>query len=83
MLFTTKVTRLDTGTAISYLTILLREPYQSDWLKMVHLLKYARGTKDLPLITSADNSGMIKWYIDGSHAAKTIMMGHTGGRLTM
>ena len=63
MLFATKITRPDTGTVISYLTTRVRDPYQSDRLKMVHLLNYVIGTKDLPLILSSDNSVMLKWYI--------------------
>ena len=35
---------------------------------MVHLFKYARGNKYLPLIQSEDKSGILKWYIDRSHA---------------
>ena len=64
MLFDTKRARPDTSTAISYLTTRLRDPDQSDWLKMVHLFKYVIGTKYIPPILCSDKSGMIKWYID-------------------
>ena len=50
---------------------------------MVHLFKYVRGTKYLPLILSVDKSGMLKWYIVGLHAVNPNMRGHTGGGLTM
>ena len=83
MLFATKRARPETGTAISYLTTRVRETYQSDWLKMVHLSKYFRGTKDLPLIPSIDNSGMLKWYIVGSYVEHPNIRGHTGGGLEM
>ena len=83
MLFATKIARTDTGTSISYLTKRVRDPYQSDWLKMVHLFKYVRGAKYLPLILSAENNGIIKWYIDGSHAVHTNMRRHAGGGLAM
>ena len=82
MLFSTKRARPDTGTAVSCLTTRVIDPDQSDWMKMVHLFKYVRGTKDLPLIISADNSGILKCYIDGSHAVYPNMRGHTGGTLT-
>ena len=81
--FTTKISRPDTGTAISYLTTRVREPAQSDSLKMLHIFKYFRGTKDLPLILSANKSGMLKWCIDVSHAVHSNMRGHAGGGLTM
>ena len=50
---------------------------------MVHLFKYVRSTKDLPFIPSAYNSGMLKWYIDGSYGVHHNTRGHTGGVLTM
>ena len=50
---------------------------------MVHLMKYVRGTKDLPLILSADGSGILKWHVDGSFTVHPNMRGHTGGGLTM
>ena len=83
MLFATKRAWADTVTAISYLTKIVRELDQSDWLKMVHLFKYVRFTKDLPLTLSVDNSLMLKWYIDGSYAVHPNILGHTRGGLTM
>ena len=50
---------------------------------MVHLFKYVRVTKYLPLILSTNKSGMLKWYIDGSYSVQPNMRGHTGGRLKM
>ena len=79
MLFTIKIAWTDTGVAISYLTTRLREPDQSDWLKMVHLFNYIRGTKYLTLILSAYKSEIIKWYIDGSHTVHPNIMGNNGG----
>jgi hypothetical protein len=72
VLFATKCAWLDTGTAISYFTTWVREPNEQDWKKLVHLMKYLRGTKDLPLILSADGSGI-----------HPNMCSHTGGGLTM
>jgi hypothetical protein len=50
---------------------------------MVHLMKYIRGTKKLPLILSAKGSGILKWWIDASFAVHPNMRGHTGGGLSM
>jgi hypothetical protein len=46
-------------------------------------MKYVRGTRDLPLILSANGSGMLKWWIDGSHGVHPNMRGHSGGGLSM
>ena len=78
MLLTKKIARLDNATSISYLTKRLRDPDQSDWLKMVHLFKYVRGNKDPPLILIYDKSGMLKWYVDGSHTVHPNMRGTLG-----
>ena len=82
-LFATKRARPDTGTSISFLTTRVREPDTDDWSKMVHLMKYIRGTKDMPLILSANGSGILKWWVDGSFAVHPNMRGHTGGGLSM
>ena len=83
MLFSTKIAQPFTGTAISYQTTRVRDRDQSDWLNMVHLFKYVRGSKYLTLILSADKSGMLKWYIDGLYMVYPNMRGETGGGLTM
>jgi len=82
-LFATKRARPDTCTPISFLTTRVREPDLQDWSKMSHLMKYLRGTKDMPLILSADGSGILKWWVDGSFAVHPDMRGHTGGGLSM
>ena len=83
MLFATKISQTDAGTSISYLTTRVRDPDQIYWMKMVNLFKYIGCTKDIPLILSAYNSGMLKWYIYGSHAVHPNMRGSTRGGLTM
>jgi hypothetical protein len=48
----TKRARPDTCTAIAFLTTRVREPDNDDWNKLTHLMKYIRGTRDLPLVLS-------------------------------
>ena len=83
MLFAAKRARPDIGTAVSFLTTRVKEPNKDDWFKLVHLMKYVRSTKDLPLTLSANGSGMLKWWIDGSHGVHPTLRGHTGGGLSM
>jgi hypothetical protein len=82
-LFATKRARPDTCTAISYLTTRVRELDRDDWTTLAHMVKYLRGTKDLPLILSANGSGILKWWVDGSFGVHPNMRGHTGGGLSM
>ena len=61
----------------------VREPDMDDWKKLVHLMKYIRGTRALALILSADGSGILKWFVDASFAVRPNMRGHSGGGLTL
>ena len=83
MLHAAKRARPDTCTATAFLTTRVREPDKDDWGKLAHLIKYLRATWDLPLILSADGSGTLKWWVDGSFAVHPNMRGHTGGGLSM
>ena len=83
MLFATKRARPDTGTAMSYLMTRTSQPNKDDWEKLAHMMKYVRGTEDLVLILSANGSGLLKWWIDGSYAVHWNMRGHTGGGISM
>jgi hypothetical protein len=47
------------------------------------MIKYLRGTKDLPLTLSASNAGILKWWVDGSFAVHPDMKSHTGGGLSL
>ena len=73
MLLTTKIAQPDTGTEICYPKTRVRDLDQVNWMKMVNLFTYVRGTTDLPLILSEDKSGIIKGYIDVSYAILSSM----------
>jgi hypothetical protein len=77
MLYATKRARPDTCTAIAFLTTRVRSPDKDDWKKLVHLMRYLRGTRTMPLILSA------KWWIDSSFAVHPNMRGHSGGGLSL
>ena len=59
VLFTTKRSRHNTGTAVSFLTTRVIDLDQDYWLKLEHLMMYIRGTINLPLKTSANGTGML------------------------
>ena len=56
---------------------------ESDWKKLIRLLKYLNGTKEKKLILCADNLNVIKWYIDASFAVHPDFKSHTGAVMTM
>jgi hypothetical protein len=82
-LFATKRARPDTCTSVAFLTTRVRAPDHDDWRKLVHLMKYLRRTRRLPLILSADGTGVLKWWVDASFAVHPNMRGHSGGGLSM
>ena len=82
-LYATKRARPDTCTAIAFLTTRVRAPDTDDWAKLVHMMRYLRGTRTLPLILSANGSGIFKWWVDASFAVHPNMRGHSGGGLSL
>ena len=82
-LYTTKCARLDTCTAVFFLTTIVRDPNNYYWRNLVHLMKYIRVTRDLPLILSPNDSGVLKLWIEAFYAVHTNMRGDTGEGLSM
>jgi hypothetical protein len=82
-LYYTKRARPDTCTAITFLNMRVRAPNKDDWNKLVHLMRYIRGTRTMPLILSDNGSGILKWWVDASFAVHTNMRGHSGGGLSL
>jgi hypothetical protein len=82
-LYATKCARPDTCTATAFLTMRVRACNKDDWTKLVHLMKYLRGTRTLPQILSANGSGILKWWVDASFVVHPNMQGHSGGGLSL
>jgi hypothetical protein len=82
-LYATKRAMPDTCTAIEFLTTRVREPDKEDWTKLVHLMRYIRGTRTMPLILSANGSGILKFWVDTSFTVHPNMRGHSGGGLSL
>jgi hypothetical protein len=80
----TKRARRDTCTAVAFLTTRVREPDKDDCKKLVHLMRYVRGSRDMPLVLSAANgSHILKWWVDASFAVHPNPRGHSGGGLSL
>lgn len=69
--------------AISFLTSRVQKPDEDNWKKLIRIIKYIKCTIDLSLILSADNTGVIKWWIDASFATKSDMHSQTGSTMSM
>ena len=82
-LFLCKRARPDISTAVAFLSTRVTDPDEDDFKKLIRMLQYLNGTRDIVLTLSADGTNILKWYVDASHAVHRDMKGHTGGLLTM
>jgi hypothetical protein len=82
-LFLCKRARPDIHPTIAVLCTRVKQPNESDWLKLIRLMKYLNGTRDDKLILSADKLNVVKWYVDTSFAVHPDFKSHTGGVLTL
>ena len=63
-LFATKRARPDIYTSVAFLTTRVIFPDEDDWNKLLRMMRYLRGTKELPLILSANSTNIVKWWVD-------------------
>ena len=82
-LFLSKRAQPDLQTALVFLTTRVKSPDNDDQKKLFKLIKYLQETQYLPLVLEDKDSGVLKWYIDGSFAIHNAMKSHTGINLTM
>jgi hypothetical protein len=82
-LFLTKRARPDISTAVAFLATRVKGSDEDDWKKLVRMIRYLRGSVDLPLILRADSVPIPKWWADGSHTAHPNMRGHSGGCMSL
>jgi hypothetical protein len=80
-LFLCKRARPDIQPTIAVLCTRVKGPNKAGWEKLVRLMKYLNGTRELKLTLSADNLHCIKWYGDASFAVHSDCKSHT--RATM
>mgnify|MGYP002176679840 FL=1 len=81
-LFLCKRARPDIQPTIAVLCTRVKEPNESDWAKLIRLMKYLNGTRKKKLILSADDIRCIKWYVDASFAVHPDYKSHTGATMS-
>ena len=82
-LFVCKRARPDIHPTIAVLCTRVKEPKESDWDKLVRLLKCLNGTRSDILTLSADNLHVLKWWVDASFAVHPDFRSHAGGAMTL
>ncbi len=83
LLFPCKRAWPDIQTAVAFLCTQVNTPDIDECKKLARMMKYLRATIDLPLILGADNSHVVKWWVDASFAVHPDMKSHTGGIMTI
>jgi hypothetical protein len=84
LLFLCKIARPDIQTPIAFLTTWVQSPDKDDWKKLGRVMEYLNGTRELMLtLLEADDTQVIKWWVDGSYATHNDMRSHTGGMLSL
>ena len=83
ILFATNRARPDSCTTILFLITIMKEPDNGIWAKLVFLMKYIRGTRNLPLIMITNVNGIQKLWIDRSLLVHPKKRGQNGGGLSM
>jgi hypothetical protein len=73
-LFLTKRARPDIATAMAFLTTRVKSSDEDDWKKLTRMIRYLRGSIELPLILRADSVPVPKWWVDGSHATHPVIL---------
>ena len=61
----------------------MKGPNESDWNKLVRMMKYLNGTRNERVTLSADSLHVIKWYVDASFAVHPDFKSHTGATMMM
>lgn len=84
-LFMCKKARPDLQPTIPFLCTRVKSTDVDDWKKLIRMLKYLQGTKDLELTLEADKGDVLlcKWYSDAAFAVHADFKSHTGAVLTL
>ena len=82
-LFLSKRARIDIHPTVSVLATRVQRPNDSDWKKLIRLIKYLHSTKKWHKTLKADSLRIIKHYVDASFAVHPDFRSHTGSMMTM
>jgi hypothetical protein len=82
-LFLSKRARLDIHPTVSVLATRVRSPNESDWKKLVRMMRYLHSTQTWHKTLRADSLNIIKHYVDASFAVHPDFRSHTGSTMTM
>ena len=68
---------------LAFLTTRVKGPDTDDYKKLAHTICYLHGAPDLALTLEADDTHVIKWWVDASFAIHPNMRSHTSGTMSL
>jgi hypothetical protein len=83
LLFASSRAGKDIQCTVVFLTMRVNTPDEDDWGKLKRLLRYIRGTIDMPIIMKADGLKIVAWWVDASFTTHKECRGHTGGMMSL
>ena len=82
-LYVCKRARPDIQPTIAVLCTRVKQPEESNWTKLIRMMKYLNCTRKMTLTITANNISIIKWYVDTSFAVHPDFKSHTGAVMKM
>ena len=83
LLYMCKRARPDIQTAVAFLCTRVKSPDEDDYKKLSRVMRYLRGTRELPLTLESDGTGILQWWVDALYAVHPDMRSHTGGAFSL
>jgi hypothetical protein len=82
-LFLTKRARQDIQPGVAFLCTRVQNPTEGDWAKLRRLIQFLKSTENDVTTLTADDSHVIKWYVDAAFAVHDDFKSHTGATMTL
>lgn len=82
-MFLSQRARPDIQPGVAYLSTRVKNPTESDWIKLLKVLSFLKATKEDILRLEADDTMTIKWFVDAAFAVHGDLKSHTGAVMTL
>ena len=81
-LFMCKRARPDIQPTVIVLCSRVQSPNEDDWKKLIKMMEYLNGMRNLVLNLKATKLAIVKWFVDASFAVHPDFRSHMGGVMT-
>lgn len=83
LLFLCKRARPDLQVAVAFLSTRVKSPDCDDWKKLKRAIQYLRSMRTLLLTLEAEDSHIVKWWVDAAFAVHKDMRSQNGGSMSL